>query len=63
MGGGEESPSSFPEARPTVSKLHLLTASKLGNWEWVGWGRDHCLVLLAGKEGLSGNSEPAYGAL
>lgn len=46
-----------------LSKLHQLTASKLPSWELVGCWRDHCLVLLAGREGLSGNPEPAYNPL
>lgn len=29
----------------------------------MGWWRDRCLVLLAGREGLSGNPEPAWGPL
>lgn len=51
----EGSPWPCPGARPVLSKLGLLTACKLGSWELVGWGRKHCLVPLAGREGLSGN--------
>lgn len=58
---GRKAPHPFLGGWVALSKLHQLTASKLPSWELVGWWRDHCLVLLAGREGLSGNPEPACG--